>query len=98
MRQMMVRYTVKPGESERNAELVRNVYAELNDTKPEGFRYATFRLDDGRTFVHVAATEGDGTPLQSTKAFGEFQAGLSERCEDQPVFAEYEEIGSYGLR
>ena len=55
MRQVMVRYRVKPDQVERNAELVRAVYEELaREPQPDGFRYATFRLDDGVSFVHFA--------------------------------------------
>ena len=60
MRHTVVRYTVKPGSEEENEELVRAVYRELAELRPEGFRYATYRLEDGRTFVHVAEQDGDG--------------------------------------
>jgi hypothetical protein len=36
---------------------VRVVYDELHQTQPTGLRYATFRLDDGRTFAHVVVDE-----------------------------------------
>ena len=55
MRRVMVRYTVRPDQSEANEALVREVYDELDRTRPEGLRYATFRLDDGVSFVHVAS-------------------------------------------
>lgn len=48
MTHTVVRYTVKPDQADRNAELVRAVYRELADLRPEGFTYATYRLDDGR--------------------------------------------------
>ncbi len=98
MRRVVVRYTVKPGRAEENAELVRDVYAELERTKPEGLRYATFQLEDGLTFVHVAAHEaGASNPLTSLDAFKRFQAGIKERCDEGPVVSEAEEVGSYGF-
>ena len=42
MRHTMVTYTVKPGREEENAALVRAVFEELGQTRPEGLRYAVF--------------------------------------------------------
>lgn len=56
MRRVMVRYKVKPEHVQRNGELVRAVYAQLHREKTPGIRYATFKLDDGVTFVHLAET------------------------------------------
>lgn len=93
----VVRYTVKPGLEERNAELVRAVYRELQALEPTGFHYATYRLEDGRTFVHVAELAGeDESPLPSLKAFREFQAGIRERCEQSPEVGAAELIGRFG--
>ena len=46
MRRVMVRYRVRPEQVAANEELVRAVYAELDRARPDGFRYATFKLDD----------------------------------------------------
>ena len=62
MRRVMVRYTVKPGQEAVNEKLARAVYDELHQTQPAGLQYATFRLDDGRTFVHVAFDETPARP------------------------------------
>ena len=51
MRRVMVRYRVKPDRVEENEELVRSVYEELRRTRPEGLRYATFKLEDGVSFI-----------------------------------------------
>jgi hypothetical protein len=95
---VMVRYKVRPGEAERNEALVRAVYRELHERRPAGFRYATFRLDDGLTFVHLARMEAQGgrSPLPELAAFREFQAGIAERCDEQPVVTKLHEIGSFG--
>ena len=99
MRRVMVRYRVKPDRAAENEELVRAVYEELHRTKPAGLRYATFRLEDGVSFVHVASTETeDGhNPLSDVAAFARFQEGVRERCDEAPVAAELREIGSYRL-
>ena len=91
----MIRYRVKPGRAEENAELVRAVYAELHRTRPGGFRYTTLRLDDGVTFVHITQSERDPSPILEVRAFGEFQAGIRERCDEPPVAQAYTEVGSY---
>jgi hypothetical protein len=93
MRRTVVRYTVLPGRAEENAALVRAVYAELAEARPPGFRYATYRLDDGDTFVHVA--EGEGNPLPDLAAFRAFQSGIRERCSAPPVVSAAELVGSY---
>ena len=94
MKRVMVRYRVKPEQVARNEELVRSVYAGLHDLRPEGLRYATFKLGDGVTFVHVAATEGE-SPLPGLKGFQEFQEGIRDRCDEPPVVSELEEVGSF---
>ncbi|HEV7614714.1 MAG TPA: hypothetical protein VGO36_00615 [Solirubrobacterales bacterium] len=93
----VAQYTVKQGLEERNAELVQAVYRELEEQRPEGFRYATYRLGDGRTFVHVAE-HGDegGKPLTQLAAFREFQAELRERCESGPEVGGAELVGRFG--
>lgn len=98
MRVVIVRYGVELGQEERNAELVRAVYAELSDLDPGGFSYATFRLDDRSTFVHLAVTEGEGPgPLPGLAAFKEFQRELPDRCEWGPELSHSEVVGSYRL-
>lgn len=96
MKQVIVRYKVKPDQVERNEELVRAVYEELERTKPAGFRYATYRLDDGVSFVHLATVEQGPPPLPELGAFRRFQQGIEERCDEQPRVTEVSEIGSYG--
>ena len=96
---VIVRYRVKPGQEERNAELVRAVYAELSERRPEGFSYATFRLEDGRTFVHVAATEGEAPfPLaEPRRRSGSSSASCRDRCEWGPERSPSEVVGSYRM-
>ena len=99
MSKVMVRYTVKPERAAENEVLVKRVYAELHQSKPAGFRYATFVLDDGLTFVHLASHDGEGddNPLLKVTAFNDFRAGISDRVESAPVTSDVREIGSYGV-
>lgn len=99
MRRVMVRYKVKPDRAAENVELVRAVYDELDRTEPAGLRYATFQLDDGVTFVHLASieTEDGQSPLPEVKAFRQFQENIGDRCDEAPVATELHEIGSFHL-
>jgi hypothetical protein len=98
MRQVMVRYRLEPGREAENESLVRAVYDELARVAPPGFRYATFRLDDGVSFVHLAiVADGGRGPLPDLDAFKEFQKGIRERCAEPPVATELHEVGSYLL-
>lgn len=97
MNDRIVHYTLKPGNVEENEALVSEVYRELHASSPEGLRYATFVLDDGITFVHVAVVESvdGGRALQANAAFREFQKGIGSRCDAQPVVSAARVIGSY---
>jgi hypothetical protein len=93
----IVRYTTKPDRADDNQALVEKVFAELNADAPLGLRYATFRLADGVSFVHVATVEtDDGTnPLTQTPAFAEFVREIGDRCDEPPVASEATLVGSY---
>jgi hypothetical protein len=95
MRQVMVRYRVKPDRADENEELVRAVYEELHREEPEGLRYMTFRLDDGVSFVHIAESAGENSPLTGLASFKEFQRELEDRCDEQPVVTPVEQVGSF---
>ena len=64
---------------------------------PDGVRYASFKLDDGASFMHFASIEGESNPLQELSAFKAFTAELRDRCDEPPVVVELSEIGSYRL-
>ena len=93
----VVRYTTKPESADENERLVRRVFAELAGARPEGLRYAVFRLEDGASFVHVAVLDGEVNPLATSPAFRDFQAGINERCLDGPAPSDASVIGNYGL-
>jgi hypothetical protein len=99
MKHVIVRYKVKPERVAENEELVRAVYAELHQTVPAGFRYATFKLDDGVSFMHIAAndTEDGQNPLSEVRAFKRFQENINDRCDEGPVVSSVSEVGSFRL-
>jgi hypothetical protein len=63
MRRVLIRYRLKPDQVERNEELVRAVYEELHRAAPSGFRYTTFKLEDGVSFMHISESEGEDSPM-----------------------------------
>ena len=97
MRRVMVRYKVKPGRDEENQRFIEAEIEELARTKPAGLRYATFKLKDGVSFVHIALVEAAENPLQQSPPFKSFAAGVEERCVEAPMLVEMTEVGSYRL-
>jgi hypothetical protein len=93
----VIRYMTKPESAAENDQLIQQVFAELNQEKPEGLRYTAFRLDDGVTFVHVAVIEGDENPLQASTAFAAFQSGIADRVAEGPFPADATVVGNYRL-
>ena len=99
MGKVVVRYKVKPERVEENERLIGQVYEELAESAPEGLRYATFRLDDGVSFVHIASIDtADGSnPLRGIAAFAEFGRDIAARCDEPPVVRDSQLVGSYGF-
>ena len=97
MKRVMVQYKVKADRAEENQRYVENVYKELKQNAPAGLRYATFKLDDGVSFIHIASIEtNDGTnPLQATPAFQTFTTQIADRCEEPPVAVDLTTVGTY---
>jgi hypothetical protein len=99
MGEVVVRYRVKPERVEENERLIGRVYAELAESAPSGIHYATFRLEDGVSFVHIASIDtADGSnPLRAITAFAEFGRDIAERCDEPPVVQDSTLVGSYGF-
>jgi hypothetical protein len=93
----VVRYQTRPDSAEENERLIRAVFAELAEQKPDGLHYAAFRLEDGVSFLHVAVLDGPDNPLTASAAFAEFQSGIKARCAEGPLPADAAIVGSYGL-
>ena len=94
----MVRYKVQPGRAKENEALVKAVYEQLAGERPDGLHYATFRLPDGVSFMHVVfETDQPGRILNEVAAFKAFTAEIEGRCEEPPVATELTLIGSYGV-
>ena len=95
----MVRYKLKADRVADNERLAAAVFDALRQAQPPGLRYATFKLADGLSFVHlVSHDEPDGAnALTSLPAFKAFADGVRDRCDEPPVRTELTEIGAYGF-
>jgi hypothetical protein len=99
MPNVVVRYKTKPERADENQQLVEKVFAELDEMGATGFAYASFRLEDGVSFVHVVMEEdGEATvSLADVPAFQKFTAGIAERCEEQPVAMGANVVGAHRM-
>lgn len=99
MKRVMVRYRVKQDRAAENERLIQAVFAQLEKERPDGLRYASFKLPDGVSFVHIASLEtADGqNPLAALAAFKEFTSAIKERCEEPPIAEDLSAVGSYRL-
>ena len=94
----MIRYKVHPDRAAENESLVRAVYEQLTRERPEGLHYATFKLPDGVSFMHVVIeSDQPGRILNEVAAFKAFVADIESRCEEPPVATELTLVGSYAV-
>jgi len=94
-RTSVIRYRTTPEAADENARLVAAVYAALAEARPDDLEYATYRLEDGVTFVHVAKLPDESNPLASIPAFAEFQREIESRCVEQPSPQRATVVGQY---
>ena len=99
MKRVLVRYKVKADRAAENENYIKSVFEELSQSQPDGIRYASFKLDDGVSFVHIASieTETGDNPLSQIEAFKTFQENIKDRCEEPPVAMDLQDIGAYRL-
>jgi translation elongation factor EF-1beta len=94
----MVRYKVRPDQADVNESLVRAVYEQLAKDRPDGLHYATFKLPDGVSFLHIVIeTDQPGRILNEVAAFKAFADGVEGRSDEPPVVTELTLVGSYGV-
>jgi hypothetical protein len=93
----VVRYTTRADRADENQRLIEAVFAELATDRPDGLDYASYRLADGVSFVHVATVHtADGVnPLTATAAFAEFTRDIGSRCVEGPEASSASTVGSY---
>ncbi len=95
----IVRYRTKADQADENQALIEAVFAELEADQPDGLAYASFRLADGVSFVHVASVDTDDArnPLDDTAAFARFVQGVGDRCEEGPAASPATVVGAYRM-
>jgi hypothetical protein len=96
---VVVRYKTKPEKADENQQLIEKVFAELQEMDATGFAYASFRLEDGVSFVHVMVEEegGGSVSLADLPAFQQFQKGIADRCEEQPLAMGARVVGAHRM-
>jgi hypothetical protein len=99
MKRVLVRYKVKADKAEQNIKYIQAVFNALEESKPDGLGYASFQLEDGVTFVHIASieTEDESNPLSGLDEFKVFTQDIASRCEEPPVALNAKVIGNYEL-
>ncbi len=97
MVRLLVRYKVKADKVAENEGLVRAVYDSLREIGDPDVHYATFKLKDGCTFVHIASfpSKEKEAVLTELGAFKAFQKDLKDRCDQLPDAQPLTEVGSY---
>jgi hypothetical protein len=99
MKTVMVRYKTKPDRAAENESYIRKVFEQLERERPAGLHYASFKLDDGVSFIHIASHDGSGNnPLTDLAGFKAFTAEIKDRCDEPPVIVELKKVGSYEFR
>src|SRR5471032_731282 len=73
MQPIVIRYNTKPEGAQPNAQLIENVFVELERAHPANVRYLVLRLSDG-VFIHIVAYDGEPEGLTGLPAFVRFQA------------------------
>jgi hypothetical protein len=93
----LIRYETRPDAAVENQRLIERVFAQLAAANPDGLRYMSFRLHDGVSFVHIAVTEDDDSPLTGLPAFADFQRDLGNRLIAPPTRMAATLVGSYRM-
>jgi len=97
---VMIRYTVKPELVHHSVDLLGQVYADLERSRPPRLRYETFRLEGTGHFM--AIIESDGGPAEAAHhhltSFKRYRAALNEICTQPPTVTSLELAGSYQSR
>ena len=99
MKVTVVRYKVKADRAQENIDFISAVFAELKEKSPPGLRYASFNLEDGVSFVHVAAVDDalESNPLPQMETFKRFAADIQDRCEEPPAASSATIVGAYNF-
>jgi quinol monooxygenase YgiN len=98
MKHSIIQYTVKEGRATENEGLIKDVFAQLQESKPDGIEYVVYKTGDS-SFMHMISFDSDDANAVFTEmpAFKAFRAALKERIENPPARTEVSQVGSYQL-
>ena len=87
MKVVKVQYTVKENYVETNKANIAAVMAELRSLEDTGVKYAVFLREDGRTFMHLAATRDEEASkvIPGLESFRKFREQLQAGAETKPA-------------
>ncbi|MBC7829942.1 MAG: hypothetical protein H7122_19505 [Chitinophagaceae bacterium] len=99
MTRVLVRYKVHADKVALNETLAKAVYKQLHEENLEGFRYITFKMEDGVSFLHISfsANEQANKAFINLPAFKNFQANIKDRCKELPVVTPITVIDDYNF-
>jgi hypothetical protein len=97
VRQVIVRYKLKPECIDEHLALIGAVFQELAHARPLGLRYAVTRAADGVSFTHISVMEGAGNPLAALESFRAFTRDVDRRCDEAPRPVDVTVVGDYGI-
>ena len=82
----IVRYKVKPEFVAEEERLTGALFDRVSREAPKGINYATFREQDGRSYVHVFANllEDSQGILTDLPEFNAFADDIADRCDAAP--------------
>jgi quinol monooxygenase YgiN len=94
----LLRQKVKDETVEEAEAAVRDLFATLDRTRPEGIRYASTRVADSSTFVIlVELADGVEDPRPAMPEFRRFLEQLKDWVDGPPVIEQLDVVGSYNL-
>ena len=96
MRQILVRYKVKPEHAVENQRLLEAVFAELKAKAPPGTRYLVLKMPD-ESYVHFAMAEEGMPAFTGYESFKTYTADAKSRLAEGPVQVEATIIGNYRM-
>lgn len=97
MKVTRVQYTVKPDFVERNKANIRAVMSELRALDAGDVRYASYLLDDRKTFMHLVhqnSKDAENLPGR-LETFKHFQAQLKQNLEIPPKVETFELVDAW---
>jgi hypothetical protein len=98
MTTILIRAEARPEHVADIEAAAKEVFAALEESQPEGLRYASMRLDDGVTYlILVSWPDGGENPLLAVPAYQEFARGLRGWLAAPGTTERLDLVGSYRL-